>query len=82
MLPEETADSAIQEDRLWREQGWTARVIKNPDDEGWAVEMIKQGQDEPALVAPASSSARCPSGTNSILITDAPNLCSNALKIA
>ncbi|MDP3084313.1 MAG: hypothetical protein Q8N44_11580 [Rubrivivax sp.] len=43
---------AIQEARLWRDNGWTARVIKNPDDEGWAVEMVKQGEAEPALVGP------------------------------
>ena len=52
MLPDETEHSVVQEDRLWRDHGWTARVIKNPDDEGWAVEMVKQGQSEPALVGP------------------------------
>ena len=40
------------EARLWRDDGWTARVIKNEDDEGWAVEMIKDGEAEPALVGP------------------------------
>ncbi|MDN5875042.1 MAG: hypothetical protein L0H29_11760 [Sinobacteraceae bacterium] len=40
------------EARLWRDNGWTARVIKNGDDDGWAVEMIQDGQDEPALVGP------------------------------
>jgi hypothetical protein len=44
--------SVIQEPRLWRDDGWTARVIKNEDDEGWAVEMIKDGESEPALVGP------------------------------
>ena len=43
---------AIHEDRLWRDGGWTARVIKNEDDDGWAVEMIKDGEQEPALVGP------------------------------
>jgi len=43
---------ALQEARLWRDQGWTARVVKNNDDEGWAVEMIRQGEPEPALVGP------------------------------
>ena len=43
---------AIHEPRLWRDNGWTARVIKNEDDEGWAVAMIKQGEPEPALVGP------------------------------
>jgi len=38
--------------RLWRDDGWTARVIKNEDDDGWAVEMIKDGEAEPALVGP------------------------------
>ncbi len=46
-LPED-----INEARLWRSNGWTARVIKNEDDEGWAVEMIKEGESEPALVGP------------------------------
>lgn len=41
-----------QEPRLWRDNGWTARVIKNEDDEGWAVEMCKDGESEPALVGP------------------------------
>ena len=44
--------AAVCEDRLWRNNGWTARVIKNEDDEGWAVEMIKDGEAEPALVGP------------------------------
>ncbi|MEK6422982.1 MAG: hypothetical protein V4801_25620 [Burkholderia gladioli] len=43
---------AIHEDTLWRDTGWTARVIKNEDDDGWAVEMIKDGEAEPALVGP------------------------------
>ena len=49
--PEDAAD-ALHEPRLWRDNGWTARVIKNNDDEGWAVEMIRQGEAEPALVGP------------------------------
>jgi hypothetical protein len=40
------------ENRLWRDDGWTARVIKNEDDDGWAVEMLKDGESEPALVGP------------------------------
>jgi len=44
--------ATVREDRLWRERGWTARVIKNEDDEGWAVEMIKEGEPDPALVGP------------------------------
>jgi hypothetical protein len=27
----------IMEPTLWRRNGWTARVIKNEDDDGWAV---------------------------------------------
>lgn len=42
----------VKEDRLWCDKGWTARIIKNEDDEGWAVEMIKDGEPEPALVGP------------------------------
>lgn len=45
-------DDSIHEPRLWRDDGWTARVIKNEDDEGWAVEMIKAGESDPALVGP------------------------------
>ncbi len=46
------ADAPIYEARLWHDDGWTARVIKNEDDDGWAVEMIKDGEPEPALVGP------------------------------
>ena len=42
----------VHEDRLWVDNGWTARVVKNEDDEGWAVEMVKDGEPEPALVGP------------------------------
>lgn len=42
----------IMEARLWRDNGWTARVVKNEDDDGWAVEMYLDGQAEPALVGP------------------------------
>jgi hypothetical protein len=46
------APENLHEPRLWRDHGWTARVVKNNDDEGWAVEMIKAGEPEPALVGP------------------------------
>ena len=46
------ADASLHHDRLWRDNGWTARVVKNEDDEGWAVEMVKAGEAEPALVGP------------------------------
>ena len=42
----------VKEARVWRDNGWTARVIKNEDDEGWAVEMILDGEVEPVLVSP------------------------------
>ena len=50
--PSDSDATKTQEPRLWRDVGWTARVIKNDDDEGWAVEMIKDGEREPALVGP------------------------------
>jgi len=50
--PESSGESIVQEPRLWCDNGWTARVIKNEDDEGWAVAMIKDGESEPALVGP------------------------------
>ena len=50
--PSDDSSAVIKEPRLWRDNGWTARVIKNNDDEGWAVEMIRGDQPEPALVGP------------------------------
>jgi hypothetical protein len=44
--------AAVKEPRLWSDNGWTARVIKNDDDDGWAVAMLKDGEPEPALVGP------------------------------
>ena len=41
-----------QEPRLWSADGWTARVVKNEDDDGWAVAMSKDGASEPALIGP------------------------------
>jgi hypothetical protein len=43
---------AVHEDRLWVDNGWTARVIKNEEDDGWAVAMTRHGESEPALVGP------------------------------
>jgi hypothetical protein len=43
---------AVHEDRLWIDNGWTAKVIKNEDDDGWAVAMTRHGESEPALVGP------------------------------
>ena len=50
--PEPDDNAPIHLPRLWRDNGWTARVINNDDDDGWAVEMILRGQAEPALVGP------------------------------
>jgi len=41
-----------QEPRLWQGDGWTAKVIKNEDDDGWAVAMFKDGEAEAALIGP------------------------------
>jgi hypothetical protein len=49
---DETDTEPLYEPTLWRDNGWTAHVIKNNDDDGWAVEMIKAGEAEPALVGP------------------------------
>jgi hypothetical protein len=49
---EADAEVVIREPRLWCNNGWTARVVKNEDDEGWAVEMIIDGEAEPVLVGP------------------------------
>ena len=49
---EADADSAVHEPRRWRDNGWTAQVLKNEDDDGWAVAMYQDGQAEPALVGP------------------------------
>ena len=49
---DDAAEAALHQPRLWRDNGWTAQVIKNNDDEGWAVAMYRDGQSEPALVGP------------------------------
>lgn len=51
-MTDDRDDLPVHEPRLWRDNGWTARVIKNEDDEGWAVAMIRDGEPEPALVGP------------------------------
>src|SRR6218665_1918311 len=51
-MGEEDAQTPIQEAGLWRDERWTARGIKNEDDEGWAVSMTLVGESEPALVGP------------------------------
>ena len=45
-------EDAIHTATFWRDNGWTARVIKNEDDDGWAVAMTRDGEPEPALVGP------------------------------
>ena len=42
----------VQEPRLWQNETWTAKVIKNDDDDGWAVAMFKDGESEAALIGP------------------------------
>jgi hypothetical protein len=50
--PEHDEPDTIKEPRLWRDDGWTAKVIKNEDDDGWAVAMTRDGESEPALTGP------------------------------
>jgi hypothetical protein len=50
--PQTHRQEPLREARLWRDNGWTAQVIKNEDDDGWAVAMTPDGQAEPALVGP------------------------------
>ena len=45
-------NEAIREPRLWHDEGWRARIIKNDDDDGWAVEMTRDGEREPTLIGP------------------------------
>jgi hypothetical protein len=45
-------EADIMEPTLWKKNGWTARVIKNEDDDGWAVEIRKDGIPEPVLISP------------------------------
>jgi hypothetical protein len=52
MSESEEGSEKITGATLWRDNGWTARVIKNEDDDGWAVAMTPDGQVEPALVGP------------------------------
>jgi hypothetical protein len=47
-----TSQPEIMEPGLWQKNGWTAKVIKNDDDDGWAVEIRKLGISEPVLVSP------------------------------
>ena len=49
---DDSTTTPIQEPRLWSDETWTARVIKNEEDDGWAVAMTRHGESEPALVGP------------------------------
>ena len=51
-MEEQVEQVELMEPRRWRRNGWSARVIKNEDDDGWAVEMTRDGDPEPALVGP------------------------------
>jgi hypothetical protein len=46
------SDDDQMDPRLWKRDGWIAKVIKNEDDDGWAVSMTRVGDSEPALVGP------------------------------
>lgn len=48
----ENTPGPIHQDRVWSDARWTARVIKNEDDDGWAVAMMLHSESEPALVGP------------------------------
>ena len=50
--PSVRRDPKTQDPRHWKDDGWSARIIKNEDDDGWAVEMTKDGAREPALIGP------------------------------
>ncbi|HSI60014.1 MAG TPA: hypothetical protein VLA16_20825 [Ideonella sp.] len=50
--PDTDSATKVQEPRLWSDELWTAKVIKNEDDDGWAVAMTRAGESEPALVGP------------------------------
>jgi hypothetical protein len=49
---QEAAAEDTSDPRLWKKDGWIARVIKNDSDDGWAVEMSRPGDSDPALVTP------------------------------
>lgn len=43
---------STNEDRTWRDQGWTAQIVDNEDGGGWALSMTRDGDDEPVLIVP------------------------------
>jgi hypothetical protein len=50
-MKDDTEDD-LSDPRLWKRDGWVARVIKNENDEGWAASMTRVGDPEPVLVSP------------------------------
>ena len=52
----------IQEPRLWSGDGWTARVIKNEDDDGWAGAALTEGQPAPAAGGAKGKGGRAVTG--------------------
>jgi hypothetical protein len=42
----------MTEELTWAGSGFTARIIKNEDDDGWAVTMTRDGESEPVLTSP------------------------------
>ena len=52
VVSEESEAKVVQEATIWSQSGWTARVIKNEEDDGWAVAMTLDGESEPSLVGP------------------------------
>ena len=51
-MTDDNIPEPIHEDRVWSDERWIARVIKNEDDDGWAVSMTLHSESEPALVGP------------------------------
>jgi len=52
-IPDNSQENGFaQEPRLWQNETWTAKVIKNDDDDGWAVAMFKDGESEATLIGP------------------------------
>ena len=50
--PADDLPEPVQSPTLWCDDGWTARIVKNEDDDGWAVAMTRDGDAEAALVGP------------------------------
>ncbi len=51
-MADDRDDTEVMTPTWWVRDGWTARVLKNEDDDGWAVAMTRVGDAEPALVGP------------------------------